>query len=87
METVQRELTEWESLVGLSFNPSWDKDVQKIKELNAELIDLLYRVINETDIKWSNIRWEDATKNKILDTAITKIMDAQMWAVKWVTFK
>ncbi len=70
-------LSYWELAVWLTFNPSWDEKVQKLKELYAEIIDIL-----------NDERWENRNeKARLLSVAITEAQTAQMWAVKWVTFK
>ena len=76
-----RELTYGEKAVGLTFNPSNDPKVQKVKELYAEIIDI---VIN-------NAYPVDATKTKemqkLSDEAIRQAQTAQMWAVKAITYQ
>lgn len=76
-EQAQRELTFGEKAVGLTFNPSGDAKVQKVKELYAQIIDLL----NDT-------RGEDRSdKARLLSVAITEAQGAQMWAVKGITWQ
>jgi hypothetical protein len=72
----QRELTFGEKAVGYNFNPSGDKTVQKLKELYAQIIDVL------NDDRSDN-RDEHA---RLASVAITEAQGAQMWAVKAVTF-
>lgn len=72
----QREMTYGEKAVGLTFNPSGDANVQKVKELYAQIIDLVNGMITP-DI---------AEKNRLLKVAITEAQTAQMWAVKGITF-
>jgi hypothetical protein len=64
--------------VGLDFNPSGNPQVQKLKELYAEIIDTLH------ELGQSLPRGEQA---RLLSIAITEAQGAQMWAVKGVTFK
>lgn len=72
-----QELTFGQKAVGLTFNPSNDPTVQKIKELYAEIIDLC----NEA-------RGTDRTeKARLYSVAITEAQGAQMWAVKAATWK
>jgi hypothetical protein len=72
-----RELTFGEKAVGLTFNPSGDEKVQKVKALYAEIIDLL-----------NDIRGEDRSdKARLLSVAITEAQGAQMWAVKGITYQ
>ncbi len=82
MADEERELTFGEKAVGLTFNPSGDGDVLKVKELYAKIIDLLHekRGVQPNDGK----RYEQA---RLLSVAITEAQGAQMWAVKAVTWK
>ena len=73
-----REMTYGEKAVGLTFNPSGDANVQKVKELYAEIIDLM-RSYNSNEVTSEKARLE-----KI---AITEAQTAQMWAVKAITWK
>jgi hypothetical protein len=74
-----RELTFGEKLVGLTFNPSGDINVQKAKELCAELADLLRNNI---------LAGEQSELYKLLsEKALVDILDAQMNVVKVLTFK
>lgn len=76
-----RELTFGEKAVGLTFNPSNDEAVQKIKETCAAAIDVLnnLREISKGAGNGEEIR--------MLSVAITEIQTAQMWGVKAVTWK
>lgn len=70
-------LTFGQKAVGLTFNPSNDPTVQKLKELYAQIID----VCNET-------RGQDRNeKARLFSVAITEAQGAQMWAVKAATWK
>lgn len=69
-------LSYWELAVWLTFNPSWDEKVQKLKKLYAEIIDIL------NDEIWQNKN----EKARLLSVAITEAQTAQMWAVKWITY-
>lgn len=70
-------LTFGEKAVGLTFNPSGDEKVNKVKELYAEIIDLC-----------SELRGDERNeKARLLSVAITEAQGAQMWAVKAVTWK
>ena len=74
---AQRELTYGEKAVGLTFNPSGDEKVQKVKELYAQIVDLLNEVRGE----------ERSEKARLLSVAITEAQGAQMWAVKGITYQ
>lgn len=78
-ESPERELTFGEKAVGLAFNPSGDQKVQRVKELYAEIIDLL------TDGDLDN--GATGLKGRILGRAINDAIVAQMLAVKYITFK
>lgn len=75
------ELTYWQKAVWITFNPSWDEKVQRVKNLYAEIIDICNDMRNEGC--WPN-DWE---QKRLLSVAITEAQTAQMWAVKWLTFK
>lgn len=75
-ETDGRELTYGEKAVGLSFNPSGDPDVTKVKQLYAEIIDLLNSKRGD--------RKDEGSRH--LAIAITDAETAQMRAVKGLTF-
>lgn len=73
------ELSYGQKAVGLTFNPSGNEKVQKLKELYAEVIDLLdnerKQVVNPSEV------------GAMLTLAIREAQTAQMWAVKAVTFE
>jgi len=77
MDTTQKELTYGEKAVGLTFNPSADLNVTRVKEFYAHIIDLL----NERKTPGSS------EENRLLSIAITEAQTAQMWAVKAITWK
>lgn len=73
-----RELTYGEKAVGLTFNPSNDPIVQKLKELYAEIIDTVNSLPCEAN---------PSEKMRLIKIAITEAQTAQMWAVKAATWK
>ncbi len=73
----QREMTFGEKAVGLSFNPSNDPTVQKIKVECAAAID----TINEV-----RAASEDPEVKRMVSVAITELQTAQMWGVKAATW-
>lgn len=76
-----REMTYGEKAVGLTFNPSNDPKVQKVKELYAEIIDI---VINNA----YPVDGSKTTEMQTLTTeAIRQAQTAQMWAVKAITYQ
>lgn len=64
-------------LVGHSFNPSGDPMVTKVKSLMAEAAD----IVNELEAP------KDYLDNTFRGGAIRRILDAQMWVVKALTYK
>lgn len=63
--------------VGLTFNPSNDPTVQKLKELYAEIIDLVYMLPVTPDQNF---------KSQLVRHAIMQAVDGQMDAVKAATW-
>jgi hypothetical protein len=72
------ELTFGQKAVGLSFNPSGDPVVQKLKELYAEIIDICDQQ------RKANPPGE---RGRLYSVAITEAQGAQMWAVKAATWR
>lgn len=71
------ELSFGQKAVGLTFNPSGDEKVNKIKSLYAEIID-----------EMNNLRNPGGSEvNRLASVAITEAQGAQMWAVKAITWK
>ncbi len=73
-----REMTYGEKAVGLTFNPSNDPTVDKVKKLYAEIIDICNTARTEAG---------QGEKGRLLSVAITEAQTAQMWSVKGVTYK
>lgn len=70
------DLTYGQKAVGLIFNPSGDPQVNRVKELYAEIIDLCHEA-----------RGQDRSERaRLFSTAITEAQMAQMWAVKAITW-
>lgn len=76
-----KELSFGEKLVGLTFNPSNDVNVQKAKAAYAAIIDDLN---DQGTVARQN---GDTFQANIFDRAIEIAVDAQMWAVKAITWK
>lgn len=74
----QKDLTYGEKAVGLTFNPSGNEEVQKAKELYAQIIDLCNKM-TMTDIP--------SEKTRLAKIAITEAQTGQMWAVKAITWQ
>lgn len=72
-----RELTFGEKAVGLTFNPSGDERVQRLKAMYAAIIDELHAMsYNSPPGSW-----------RLAEVAITEAQGAQMWAVKAATWR
>jgi hypothetical protein len=67
-----------EKAVGLSFNPSFDAQVDRVKRLYAEIIDEMHA------LRLASVSQEQKRHASI---AITLAEDAQMRAVKAVTWR
>ena len=77
METILPEQTYGEKAVGLSFNPSNDSSVDRVKRLFAEIIDIM-----------DQLRAGERTERaRLASVAITEAQTAQMWAVKAITWR
>lgn len=68
-----------EKLVWITFNPSNDDLVHKIKTKYAEIIDMLHEA--------RSLPSEHSEYQRYISVAITEAQSAQMWAVKAVTAK
>ena len=68
-----------EQLVGLSFNPSGDEDVHRVKELAAEMAEILKKRYEEDQ--------RGPVKSLLFDHAVGEILNAQMAVVKVITLK
>ncbi|MDC6033466.1 hypothetical protein [Proteus mirabilis] len=67
-----------QKLVGISFNPSGNIIVDAVKQNAADTIDLIQDSMQKATSEESLM---------IYNEAIRRIMDAQMWAVKAITWK
>lgn len=81
-DSVQREMTAGEIAVGLTFNPSADANVARLKALFAEAFDIVEGTVPADDGTIPTAR-----KRKMRDAALHEIINAQMWAVKVVTLE
>lgn len=68
-------------MVGLTFNPSGDERVAKVKQLFADVIDEL------AGKDGSQMGKVTGLQSPLLDVAVSHAITAQMWAVKAITFK
>lgn len=81
MEKIVQEtptLTFGQKAVGISFNPSNDSRVDRIKQLSANLIDEIHGLRSETS---------SAEVKRMSSLAISEIQTGQMWGVKAATWK
>lgn len=78
MEDQTCELTAGEKLIGITFNPGENPEVNKIKRHYANVIDDLLEVEKTLDNQIAKDFIEEAIKQAII---------AQMMAVKAITFK
>lgn len=67
-----------QTLVGYNFNPSGNPKVQKVKQLFAEIADIMYE--DYLDENKSSF-----LKDKLMDHAVGEILNAQMNVVKVIT--
>ena len=68
-----------EQIVGLDFNPSGDPDVHRVKELAAEMAEILKRRYSDDQ--------KTPVKSLLFDHAVGEILNAQMTVVKVITLK
>ena len=76
-----KEKTHGDKLVGKGFNPSGLARVDRVKDLYAKVIDELADY-HSTACMTEN----DRTRNRMLEIATEKAIEAEMWAVKGLTF-
>ena len=75
---METELTYGQKAVGLTFNPSGNTDVQRVKELYAAIIDMLH---------WLSFWLEWMPTEDMIKKAVEEAQTAQMWAVKAITWR
>lgn len=79
----QRELTYGEKLVGIKFNPSNQSEVDEIKKLMAQAIDILNKEYDYRESKGEEQSY--VSSHGIFNAAIADLLRAQMMAVKYLT--
>jgi len=77
-DATQEQATFGMKAVGINFNPSGDQDVNRCKMQSANLIDQMNGIRSRT---------ESQEQKRLCSIAITEIQQAQMWAVKAITWK
>lgn len=75
---IKKEMTFGEKACGLTFNPSNDDMVQKLKQAFADLVDTCDTL---------RLKSDNSEEKRMLSLAITDLQTAQMWSVKAVTWK
>jgi hypothetical protein len=81
------ELSVGQTLVGLSFNPSRNTKVDRVKELCAQLADIVYDDFKEDDKEHELPLIKSEILALIRNKALEDILTAQMTIVKALTFK
>lgn len=81
MEGTERPMTFGEQLVGLTFNPSGNPEVQRAKELCAELADIVEAVAIKNNLRAYPL------SDALYTHTIGQILNAQMNVVKLITLK
>ena len=71
-------MTYGQKAVGLTFNPNGDTKVAQVKQMYADIIDMM------DGLRQCGGPGEAA---RLADIAITEAQTAQMWAVKAITWK
>lgn len=79
-----KELSFGQQLVGLTFNPSGDEKVNRVKEICAELADI---VMADHSTKYPGDSYAPYIYNLIKGKALGEILSAQMNVVKLLTLK
>jgi hypothetical protein len=82
-ENTTPDLTEGQRLMSVKFNPGKSPDVDRIKELMAEVADI---VATARDSHESDLKGPDHLSQVIFDNASSQLLNAQMAAVKAVTW-
>ena len=76
-----RELTYGEKLAGTTFNPSNDGDVDKVKQAAASFMNAINEAARNKQSETSKL------ENQIWEASIMRALEAQMLAVKAITWK
>jgi hypothetical protein len=72
------ELSFGQKAVGISFNPGWSDEVNKIKQIMAVVIDEMNDLRNST---------KSQEVKRLCSVSITELQASQMWCVKALTWK
>lgn len=79
-----KELTRSERLVGKSFNPSQNETVAKVKQMYAEIIDIVDENFKKNRHIYESTNHFDY--EMIRGNTLNNIITSQMWVVKALTF-
>jgi len=82
-QTEAERLSFGEKAVGLTFNPSGDDRVARIKRLYAEIIDFCN---DERSMSKEELQ-HGSEQARLYSIAITSAQEAQMWCVKAITWR
>jgi hypothetical protein len=80
---AKAKVTIGQRVVGVDFNPSGDEKINKVKELCAEMIDLMNQHMIEKSMKDG----VTSLHSVIQEHAMCEVLNAQMSVVKVLTFK
>jgi len=84
---ARRKMTYGQKAVGLTFNPSRDPRVQKLKELYAAIIDICNEGRDMANVPEDAIAPKRSPETmRLFSIAITQAQNAQMWSVKACTW-
>lgn len=83
MQEPQKNTTFGEKLAGTTFNPSNDSDVDKVKQAAARFMD----AINDAHLNTKISLEGQSTLNSIWEASKVTALEAQMLAVKAITWK
>ena len=78
LKQEQQKQTYGQKMVGKSFNPAGDSDVDIAKQYYANIIDQANRLRENSN---------SAEQKRLASIAITEAQGAQMWLVKAITWK
>lgn len=83
----QSKITFGQEAVGISFNPGGNPAVNDIKERFAKLIDDVQNFHNTNSPDVAEAKSNPYLTNIIKGESLRTLMDAQMWAIKYITWK
>lgn len=78
-------MTYGQTMVGASFNPSQNPQVDEVKDLCAKMIDMCKEIL-DNEPRYTEFN-DLSFRGQVCRDAITQLVIAQMMAVKAITFK